>query len=130
MTKHNNALDERTNWYNRAAYRILKYLLWGVFRLWNRISVEGADNIPDGACIWAPNHRSYIDTPLQAAIPRRLRFMGKDSMWKNSFFIENMQCINQLINACGWNSTYVTSLVVGNPTMWLEIHPATIYSKK
>ena len=45
-------------------------------------------------------------------------------------FIENMQRINQLINACGWNSTYVTSLVVGNPTMWLEIHPATIYSKK
>ena len=86
MTKQNNALDERTNWYNRAAYRTLKYLLWGVFRLWNRISVEGAHNIPDGACIWAPNHRSYIDTPLQAAIPRRLRFMGKDSMWKNSFF--------------------------------------------
>ena len=45
-------------------------------------------------------------------------------------FIENRQRINQLINACGWNSTYVTSLVVGNPTMWLEIHPATIYSKK
>ena len=78
--------DQRTHWYNRFMYRLLKYLLWGVFKFWNRITIEGVENIPAGACVWAPNHRSYIDTPLQACVPRRLRFMGKESMWKNRFF--------------------------------------------
>ena len=79
-------LDQRTRWYNLLTYRLLKYLLWGLFKIWNRITVEGVENIPDGACVWAPNHRSYIDTPLQACIPRRLRFMGKESVWNNRFF--------------------------------------------
>jgi 1-acyl-sn-glycerol-3-phosphate acyltransferase len=78
--------DKRASWYNRAMYRILKYLLWLFFKVWNRVTIEGIENIPKGACVWAPNHRSYIDTPLQAAIPARLRFMGKDSMWENRFF--------------------------------------------
>jgi len=86
MSDRSLALDQRTRWYNLLAYRFLKYLLWGLFKVWNRITVEGVENIPDGACVWAPNHRSYIDTPLQACIPRRLRFMGKESMWKNRFF--------------------------------------------
>lgn len=86
MSDRSLALDQRTRWYNLLAYRFLKYLLWGLFKVWNRITVEGVGNIPDGACVWAPNHRSYIDTPLQACIPRRLRFMGKESMWKNRFF--------------------------------------------
>ncbi len=86
MAGQNLEADQRTHWYNRLMYRLLKYLLWGVFKIWNRITVEGIENIPDGACVWAPNHRSYIDTPLQASIPRRLRFMGKDSVWNNRFF--------------------------------------------
>lgn len=79
-------IDERARWNNRAMYRVLKYLLWLFFKVWNRVTIEGVENIPKGACVWAPNHRSYIDTPLQAAIPARLRFMGKDSMWNNRFF--------------------------------------------
>lgn len=67
-------------------YRILKYGFITMFKLYNRISIEGAENIPAGACLWAPNHRSYIDTPIQAIVPARLRFMGKDTMWKNRFF--------------------------------------------
>ena len=86
MSDSSLVLEQRTRWYNLLAYRLLKYLLWGVFKIWNRITVEGAENIPDGACVWAPDHRSYIDTPLQACIPRRLRFMGKESVWKNRFF--------------------------------------------
>jgi len=67
-------------------YRILKYGFITMFKLYNRISIEGVENIPAGACLWAPNHRSYIDTPIQAIVPARLRFMGKDTMWKNRFF--------------------------------------------
>ena len=86
MADTNRNEDQRAHWYNRFMYRLLKYLLWGVFKIWNRVTIEGAENIPSGACVWAPNHRSYIDTPLQACVPRRLRFMGKESMWKNRFF--------------------------------------------
>ena len=31
----------------------------------------------------APVHRSYVDTPIAGCVTRRrLRFMGKDTMWK------------------------------------------------
>jgi 1-acyl-sn-glycerol-3-phosphate acyltransferase len=79
-------LDERTQWYNLLAYKLLRYGFIGLFKVYNRITIEGTENIPAGACVWAPVHRSYIDTPIQAIVPARLRFMGKDSMWKNRFF--------------------------------------------
>ena len=57
----------------------------GFARLWNRISVSGAEHIPtEGAFVLAPVHRSNMDTPYAAATSRRrLRFMGKDSLWKS-----------------------------------------------
>lgn len=86
MDKELPVTNPNARWYNRATYRALKYLIWGVFKFWNRITIEGQENIPEGACVWAPNHRSYIDTPLQSCVPRRLRFMGKESVWNNAFF--------------------------------------------
>jgi 1-acyl-sn-glycerol-3-phosphate acyltransferase len=79
-------LDERQKLHNRILYRIMRYGFIGLFKVYNRITIEGTENIPEGACVWAPNHRSYIDTPIQAIVPARLRFMGKDTMWKNRFF--------------------------------------------
>jgi 1-acyl-sn-glycerol-3-phosphate acyltransferase len=36
-----------------------------------------------GACILAPSHRSYLDTPFLACVTRRrIRFIGKAEMWK------------------------------------------------
>mgnify|MGYP002640113342 CR=1 FL=1 len=80
------SLDERTKLHNRVLYRILRYTFIAMFKVYNRISIEGVENIPTGACLWAPNHRSYVDTPIQAIVPARLRFMGKDSMWENRIF--------------------------------------------
>ena len=77
--------DLRDRPLNMAVYKIMKYAIWGVFRVWNRISVDGLAKLPDGPCVWVPNHRSYIDTPIHAAIPARMRVMGKDSMWKYRF---------------------------------------------
>jgi 1-acyl-sn-glycerol-3-phosphate acyltransferase len=53
-------------------------------KLWFRISVSGRENLPaSGAYIIAPVHRSNIDTPLSSFVTRRrVRFMGKDSLWK------------------------------------------------
>jgi 1-acyl-sn-glycerol-3-phosphate acyltransferase len=49
-----------------------------------RTKVIGRHNIPaHGPFLLAPIHRSNVDTPLAATVTRRrLRFMGKDSLWK------------------------------------------------
>jgi 1-acyl-sn-glycerol-3-phosphate acyltransferase len=53
-------------------------------RLYLRMSVEGLEHVPaEGAFVVAPVHRSNMDTPIVAVVTkRRLRYMGKDSLWK------------------------------------------------
>lgn len=70
-----------------AFYRLLWTLVQVVARGYFRAKVAGKQNVPTtGAFIVAPVHRSNLDTPLVAAITsRRLRYMGKESMWKNKF---------------------------------------------
>ncbi len=70
----------------RATYQVLRVIVASIFRVWNRITVKGLENIPYGSCIWAPVHRSYIDTPINAVVPVRMRFMSKDAMWKYGWF--------------------------------------------
>jgi 1-acyl-sn-glycerol-3-phosphate acyltransferase len=55
-----------------------------VCRLYWRVEVKGRDNIPrTGSYVIAPVHRSNIDTLLTGCLTRRrVRFMGKDSLWK------------------------------------------------
>ena len=37
-----------------------------------------------GAFVLAPVHRSYVDTPIACCVTRRrLRYMGKDTLWKH-----------------------------------------------
>jgi 1-acyl-sn-glycerol-3-phosphate acyltransferase len=66
------------------AYKILRGIVVGICTGYTRTKVIGRHNIPrQGAFVLAPIHRSNIDTPLAAAVSsRRLRFMGKDSLWK------------------------------------------------
>ena len=53
-------------------------------RVWLGLVVIGKENLPrEGAYILAPTHRSNLDIPCAAAVSsRRLRYMGKDSLWK------------------------------------------------
>jgi 1-acyl-sn-glycerol-3-phosphate acyltransferase len=65
-------------------YRFVRTVVYGFCRVFWRLSVEGSENLPAGPYVMAPVHRSNIDTPLVAMVsPRRLRFMGKDSLWKH-----------------------------------------------
>lgn len=66
-------------------YSVIRGILVALCRAYFRLSVKGRENIPKtGAFILAPIHRSNIDTPIScAATTRRLRYMGKDSLWKN-----------------------------------------------
>ena len=68
----------------RIAYRCIRLILEIWCRTFWRMEVQGRDRLPaTGPFIVAPVHRSYIDfAVIGAAIPRVMRFMGKDSVWK------------------------------------------------
>ena len=68
----------------RVFYAFGRAVIVGTVKVWNRVEVHGAEHVPtSGPFILAPVHRSNLDTPYAAATTRRrLRFMGKDSLWK------------------------------------------------
>jgi 1-acyl-sn-glycerol-3-phosphate acyltransferase len=68
---------------SRAFYRFCRAVVIVFARVWFRLSVSGRENVPaSGAYVVAPVHRSNLDTPLVgAAFPKRVRFMGKDTLW-------------------------------------------------
>ena len=71
-----------TRW-NRMLYGFMRQIIANTLRLYTRGTVEGKANLPDGAFVLAPVHRSYIDTPISTWVQvRRMRYLGKDSMWK------------------------------------------------
>ena len=67
-----------------AFYKVIRAVVAGFCKVFWRLSVEGREHIPtSGAFILSPVHRSNIDTPLAACVTsRRMRFMGKQEMWK------------------------------------------------
>jgi 1-acyl-sn-glycerol-3-phosphate acyltransferase len=72
----------QTAW-NRFLYRLVRGVIWIVGRAFWRVTVTGAAHIPPGPFILAPVHRSNVDSPLASLVTsRRMRFMGKEEMWK------------------------------------------------
>lgn len=67
-----------------ALYAFCRAVLVGFCRLFFRLRVEGLEHVPrDEPFVLAPVHRSNVDSPAVAALTRRrLRYMGKDTMWK------------------------------------------------
>ena len=59
-----------------------------LIRLYTRLTINGREHLPkQGAFVLAPVHRSYLDTPFAGCVrSKRMRFMGKDTMWKNRQF--------------------------------------------
>jgi 1-acyl-sn-glycerol-3-phosphate acyltransferase len=65
-------------------YGVCRVVVYGFCRVFWRVEVKGRERIPAGPFILAPVHRSNVDTPLASCVTkRRMRFMGKDSLWKN-----------------------------------------------
>ncbi len=73
---------------SRIVYQFGRTIAITFMRLYTRLTINGREHIPTaGAFVLAPVHRSYPDTFLAGAVTRRrLRFMGKDTMWKNRQF--------------------------------------------
>jgi 1-acyl-sn-glycerol-3-phosphate acyltransferase len=74
----------RTSRIALAWYAFARGLVELVCRLYWRVEIRGKDHIPrSGPYVIAPVHRSNIDTLLAGCLThRRIRFMGKDSLWK------------------------------------------------
>ena len=85
----------------------------GIARSYFRATVIGRENVPaTGAFIISPNHRSNLDSPAVALVTkRRLRFMGKESLWKRKwsawyftaaggFPVERATADRAALNAC------------------------------
>jgi 1-acyl-sn-glycerol-3-phosphate acyltransferase len=68
----------------RASYGVLRLLGLGLAKVWFRIEIIGRDRLPaHGPFILSPVHRSNVDFLLAAfVVPRRMRYMGKASIWK------------------------------------------------
>ena len=65
-------------------YAFARWVVEVVCRTYWRVQIRGKENVPtSGAYVIAPVHRSNIDTLLAGCLTRRrIRFMGKDSLWK------------------------------------------------
>jgi 1-acyl-sn-glycerol-3-phosphate acyltransferase len=65
-------------------YRITWWFLLALNKGYWRLTIKGNENVPTtGAFVLAPVHRSFIDFSLTSSITkRRMRYMGKDSLWK------------------------------------------------
>jgi 1-acyl-sn-glycerol-3-phosphate acyltransferase len=65
-------------------YRVVRSLVCWFTQAFTRMRIDGREHLPTtGAYILAPVHRSYVDTPIVACVTsRRIRFMGKQEMWK------------------------------------------------
>jgi 1-acyl-sn-glycerol-3-phosphate acyltransferase len=51
------------------------------------LEVEGWENIPEGACLFAANHQSMIDPPLiGSCLPREISFVARRSLFNNPVF--------------------------------------------
>ena len=68
----------------RLFYFVIRSIVVGFSYTWLGLKVVGRHNLPkSGSYILAPTHRSAMDIPIAAAATRRrMRFMGKDSLWK------------------------------------------------
>ncbi|MCU0269071.1 MAG: 1-acyl-sn-glycerol-3-phosphate acyltransferase [Acidimicrobiales bacterium] len=78
---------EEMNLAQRALYRFMWWFVQSIARSYFRLRVYGHHNVPaTGAYIISPIHRSNLDTPLVSAVTRRrIRYMGKESLWKSAF---------------------------------------------
>ena len=74
--------------HNKIIYAVTYGLMYLYARVFFRIRIESAGNIPaKGGAIIAPNHLTYWDPPLIAiSTGKFIRFMAKESLFKNPLF--------------------------------------------
>ena len=97
MRRVRDRLPERVrHWKRPSTMRLVGLLLYWIVRngtsvlsrVYFRASYEGLENVPaTGAFVLAPVHRSNLDFALMSVLTkRRMRYMGKESLWKHPWF--------------------------------------------
>ena len=55
--------------------------------VFSTLEVEGWENVPAGACLFASNHQSMLDPPLiGSSLPREISFIARRSLFDNAVF--------------------------------------------
>jgi len=55
--------------------------------VFSSVEVEGWENLPTGACLFASNHQSMLDPPLVgSSLPREISFIARRSLFDNPVF--------------------------------------------
>jgi long-chain acyl-CoA synthetase len=72
------------------SHNIFKSVAKYFFKIYFRYKGEGVQNIPDGACIIAPNHQSYIDGLFVASLLRR-------KVVKQTYFYAKKKHVNNML---------------------------------
>ncbi len=91
MTEPDAGSDQHSAPPTRAAlraYGFVRALLVAFMQLYWRLTITGREHVPRrGSFVLAPGaHRSNLDTLVVARVTRRrLRYMGKDTLWKYSW---------------------------------------------
>lgn len=77
-------------------YVVVRAILAVVLRVFFRLEVSGAENIPKhGGAIIAPNHRSLIDHPaVGVAASRQIWFMGKSELFRHPVAAKLLGALN------------------------------------
>jgi len=68
-------------------YRVARFVVHAVCRLYWRVTVRGPGTVPDsGPVILAPVHRNFMDFFVVSEVTRRkIFYMAKDDLWGNRF---------------------------------------------
>ena len=69
-------------------YRLVRWIISLLARILVRFEIVGSENVPrEGACIIAPNHLSWFDSPLLlVAIPRRITVLAANKYRQHPIF--------------------------------------------
>lgn len=73
-----------TSWFTQ---NLIKFISKQVFKVYFRFRGKGVENIPDGPCIIAPNHQSYLDGLFVASFLKRAKM-------KNTYFYAKKKHVN------------------------------------
>lgn len=72
---------------NNLVYKAVYHGTRAFAEVFATLEVEGWENIPTGACLFASNHQSMLDPPLiGSCLPREIAFIARRSLFDNPVF--------------------------------------------
>lgn len=76
-------------------YKIIKFFLSLILKIFYRIETKGLDNIPKhGRAVLCSNHLNILDPIVLAiAIPRTISFMAKKELFRNKFLVNVLRLL-------------------------------------